>query len=107
MRIRIQNPKNVHTHPDPDLGVTYGATKIGNSKKKFKIVSVFQIRILMDPYNRRPPGSKSGFAWTDADPDPGGEKVLVFTYQKSGYPASKISGKIRTRLILYNLKIFF
>ena len=36
MRIRIQNPKNVHMHPDPNLGVTYGATKIGNSKKNLR-----------------------------------------------------------------------
>ena len=33
--------------------------------------SVFRIR--MDPHNRRPPGS--GSAWTDTDPDPGGEKL--------------------------------
>ena len=33
--------------------------------------SVFRIR--MDPHNRRPPGS--GSAWTETDPDPGGEKL--------------------------------
>ena len=38
-----------------------------------KIKPVFRIRIRLDPHNRRPPGS--GSAWTDTDPDPGGEKL--------------------------------
>ena len=37
--------------------------------------AVLRIRILMDPHLKSPPGSGSGSAWTDADPDPGGEKA--------------------------------
>ena len=36
---------------------------------------LFWIRIPMDPHNRRPHGCRSGSAWTDTDPDPGGEKL--------------------------------
>ena len=36
--------------------------------------SVLQILILMDPHLKRPP--RSGSAWRDADPDPGGKKSL-------------------------------
>ena len=35
--------------------------------------ALFRIHIRTDPHNRRPPGSGSG--WTDADPDPRGEKL--------------------------------
>ena len=37
--------------------------------------AVLRIRILMDPHLKIPSGSGSGSAWTDADPDPGGEKA--------------------------------
>ena len=35
--------------------------------------AVFWIRICTDPHKDMPPGS--GSTWTDADPDPGGEKA--------------------------------
>ena len=35
--------------------------------------ALFLIHIRTEPHNRRPPGSGSG--WTDADPDPRGEKL--------------------------------
>ena len=40
-------------------------------------LTVFRIRIRTDPHKEMPPGSGSGSAWTDADPDtdPGGKKV--------------------------------
>ena len=36
---------------------------------------VFRIRIRRDPHKDMPPGSESGSAWTDADPDPGGKNA--------------------------------
>ena len=50
--------------------------------------SVFRIRIRMHPQNRRPPGSES--AWTDADPDPGGNKLRNRTEKLPLYVKVKI-----------------
>ena len=41
----------------------------------YYIISVFRIWIRMDPHKDMPPGSPSGSAWTDPDPDPGGYKA--------------------------------
>ena len=42
---------------------------------KSNFSAVFRIWIRMDPHKDMPPGSPSGSAWTDPDPDPGGYKA--------------------------------
>ena len=48
---------------------------MGRQKTVNNKLAVLRIRIRSDPHLKSPPGSVSGSAWTDADPDSGGKKA--------------------------------
>ena len=81
--------KLLNTDPDPQhwLAVRVNLSQLHGGKDSLLIMflkyicriwylrylPVFRIRICTDPHKEMPP--RSGSAWTDADPDPGGKKA--------------------------------
>ena len=113
MQTKPNSDPDLHQHikwdPDPFQFVPvpdrYATLFLSGWTRFHSLKPVLRIRIRMDPHLKNPPGSGSGSAWTDANPDPGGKKSLENVHEL--FMRWIQNRKIKSKYSFVMLKVMF